>query len=259
MMSTIIFFAISLLCCLSIGIAETQVTQPPKATSIPPSLVAFVLQNNNAGPVNQQFASGCAFAEAVNTAHTFVTVTSTELPYMTHASGATASTNSTTWGTDNQNGNVGIGYGFPFSFFRRYSIQGKFGLLTNARYWLGIGGGTVTNGAQTRLNADTVAAGTRGAWFRFSSSTDSTIKGVVCDGVNAQQVIDLGVVPDLNAHRFRIDYDGVKITWSIDDVALGSLAFSVVSAVMVFNSVDNKNTANNAFFNWNNFFYLLQR
>jgi hypothetical protein len=251
---------------LGIGIAETQVSQPaPRFTTLPPLLCGNVVFSNTGGSSGQS-AIGVTYGEVVLTPHVFTIVTTTELPYMVQSSGAAASPNSTVWGTENLNGGVQVvasGNGFPFAFLRRYQIYAKWlsGSATGRSY-LGIGGRKQTNAAATSLNTDTLATGAAGmifAGFRFSATTDATWKGVVCDGLVAQTVVDLGVVPDANPHRFRMDYDGVKISWYIDDILLGSTNFSVVSSVMVFNSVDNKNVAAAAQISWNSFWYVLNR
>jgi hypothetical protein len=249
-----------------IGIARTQIVQGQKTQVIPPPLVCGNVVFSNTGGSSGQQAIGVGYGEVVLTPHAFTIVTTTELPYMVQSSGAAASLSSTVWGTENQNGGVqtvNSGNGFPFAFLRRYNIYAKWltGLATG-RCYLGIGGRKQTNAAATSLNTDTLATGAAGmifAGFRFSSTTDATWKGVVCDGINPQTVIDLGVVPDLLPHRFRFDYDGAKITFYIDDVALGSVNFAPVSSVMVFNSVDNKNVAIAAQISWNSFYYMLLR
>jgi hypothetical protein len=132
---------------------------------------------------------------------------------------------------------------------QRFSCRIRQDQTTNCRFWVGlVASGSAPAGSLTGLVSDTpnfaVAA------FRYSSTTDTTIKAVLATSSANVTVVDTGVSVDTaNTKLFEITFDGTNWNFWIDGVVKATFNTNQPANTTLLNgcySVDNKSTANNA-------------
>lgn len=169
-------------------------------------------------------------------ANTVVNATATEPAHLTLNTGVTAAL--TTRGTNEGNTSWTLGT------FWRAVFRCKMNQTANVRYWIGIGAGTLA-GAGTYA---TDTPNTSYAMFRFSATTDATIKAVCGTATASQTVANTGVSVDTTAsHIFEIAYDGTSVYFYIDGALVATIGTNLPATSTLISSgaaCDNKNTAN---------------
>jgi hypothetical protein len=167
-----------------------------------------------------------------------IAATSTETFLKRFTGVITASTNRT----------VGIGYGFSggVSFWtlasiRRYSTRLRINTTSSARWWIGMVDFSTSGAAITSSdtpNGSYVA-------FRFSATTDATIKAVCATSNVNQTVVNTGISVDTtNPQLFEFAWDGTNVNFYINGALVAQISTNVPSSALLglMTSGDNKNT-----------------
>lgn len=200
------------------------------------------------------FAGG--FAQSAGMVVGDITTTGTSYAGRTYANNAIANVNA--FGMLlGQDGNGSVN--FPFLSSYRTSFKLQLFLLSNSRYWFGLGtfdsgSPTGTNGTQilgtTKYATDTPNSNTVG--FRFSSGTDTDFQAVVVTADGSQTTVDTDIVADLSPHIFEFcpNSTGTAITFFIDSKQVATISTNLPTLVSgrgsygsLFWVLDNKNTA----------------
>jgi hypothetical protein len=128
--------------------------------------------------------------------------------------------------------------------FWRAIFRCKMNQTANVRYWIGIGSGNIVGA--TAYGTDT--PNTSYAMFRFSATTDATIKAVCGTATASQTVANTGVSVDTTAsHIFEIAYDGTHVNFYIDGALVAQITTNLpATSTLISGGVacDNKNTSN---------------
>jgi hypothetical protein len=169
-------------------------------------------------------------------ANTVVNAGSTEPAHLTLNSGVTAST--TTRGTNEGNTSWTLGT------FWRAVFRCKMNHTANVRYWIGIGSSTIAGASAYATDTPNTSY----AMFRFSATTDATIKAVCGTATASQTVVNTGVSVDTTAsHIFEIAYDGTNVNFYIDGALVAQISTNLPATSTLISSgaaCDNKNTSN---------------
>jgi hypothetical protein len=213
-----------------------------------------VLPEYNAGGIFAIGYAGATNAQNVSNGSsggsTLVAPTGTEAPLQNFVTGAGAATTTP--------GMIGLGLGtlnaakFTAGCVRRFAVRAKLKNTTNVRYWIGLCFGGNNIGTTTAYATDTPNG--RYIMFRYSSTTDATIKAVTATSNAAQTVADTTISIDTsNTVLFEIVYDGSNAYFYINGTltnTIGTNLLATTDLVQFIIAVDNKNTANNREFDF---------
>jgi hypothetical protein len=219
---------------------------------VPRFMTAFA--EYNAGGVSAIGYAGATnvqnFSGGSSGGSTAVAATGTEPPLQNFATNSSASTSA--------NSQVLMGLGslnaakFTAGTVRRFSCRAKLKSTSNSRYWIGLcfGGGQVPN--NTSLATDTPNG--KYIMFRYSATTDATIKAVTATDNTHQTVANTTVSVDTaNTVLFEIAYDGSNAYFYINGTLTNTVSTNLLAAsdlVIGCISLDNKNTANSVEFDF---------
>jgi hypothetical protein len=172
---------------------------------------------------------------------TFYFSTATEPGGLTYTSAATGSTNDVVCIEQGFGASNGI---YTYGALRRYSTRLIMNNTANVRYWIGLG--------KTSPQFGTAAYSTDTpnfpyAMFRYSSTTDSTIKAVCGLSSGSQTVVNTGVAVDtVNSQQFDIVRTGTAFKFLINGTLVATISTTLPAASDLYGTgviVDNKNTA----------------
>jgi hypothetical protein len=134
----------------------------------------------------------------------------------------------------------------PFSWgtIKRMSMRMMLLHTANVRYFWG----WFANAATPAISTGTDTPAIHYAAFRYSATTDTTIKAICGTDATHLTIVDTGVAVDTaNSHVFDIAFDGVNVNFFIDGVLKAQISTNLPSAsdlVQPSLMCDNKNTAN---------------
>jgi hypothetical protein len=172
---------------------------------------------------------------------TFYFSSATEPGGLTYTSAATGSTNDVVCIEQGFGASNGI---YTYGALRRYSTRLIMNNTANVRYWIGLG--------KTSPQFGTAAYSTDTpnfpyAMFRYSSTTDSTIKAVCGLSSGSQTVVNTGVAVDtVNSQQFDIVRTGTAFKFLINGTLVARISTTLPAASDLYGTgvtVDNKNTA----------------
>lgn len=211
-------------------------------------IYAFITNTNT-----QLLGGGVASSPTTLGTAAGVTPTATDSSGFTLTSAAsTASTNSIIG--FNEGGGTSWGR-YGFGSFYRWSWRFAAGQTTNVRYWFGlcVFNNLSGSGAETQAQLGTAkfandAPNVSTIGYRFSSTTDTTWKGITQVTGGSQTVVNTSLAIDTSPHTYEFTYDGTTVRFFVDNALVGTSTTNIPATstvfVVQFMTGDNKNTAN---------------
>jgi hypothetical protein len=179
-------------------------------------------------------------------------------------SSSVASTNTVVGAEHGTGGNSTL---IGMNAFYRMSIKLKTQVLTNARWWVGLGcwsnGSSAGHNNVVLINSTAYASDSPNKTtigFRYSNGVDTHWQAVTCIGGGSQTNVDTGITPDTtNPHVFEIAWNAAKtaVNFFIDGKNVATISTNLPNPANaadawggMFLTADNKNTATSVQATW---------